>query len=294
MPKTISDKVPIPVYHSDYHYKNDNDFCKIVPAIKDTTAHTHVDFYEFSLITSGSFKNDYNGDVRIFEKNSLVFFGYGESHTILINEPKSSHLSFIVEKEYFINFCKKYHPQHLDITSAKHAECHLSNEVSAYLRFILEQIMQTADDCTELFHLFLHNILYHIFFAKHKTNNASFSNSIEQYVHDLIVKFDSFQGLDMPITDIYNQYPVCRASLINYFKKQTGQTIVDYRNCKRMECSARLLSLNHLTVAEVATQVGISSLSYFSKKFYEYFGVLPSDYSHQHYFKSISKEHKPH
>lgn len=290
MSKIGFDKIPVPIYHSDYHYKNSNDVCKLVPAIKDTTSHTHVDFYEFSLIISGSFCNEYNGETHILKKNKLIFFGCGESHTILINEPKSSHLSFIVAKDYFDELCKKYHPQHPELTSVKYAECHLTKEDTAYLCSILDRIMHAKEERSELFRLFIHNALFHIFFDKQETDAITSSNDIGQYIDDLIIKFDSFQNLDVPIADIYNQYPVCRAALINYFKKQTGQTIVEYRNCKRMECSARLLSSQNLSIAEVATQVGISSLSYFSKKFYEHFGVLPSEYSHQYYFHNISTE----
>ena len=73
MSKLGADKIPVPIYHSDYHYKNSNDACKLVPAIKDTTSHTHVDFYEFSLIINGSFSNEYNGETHILKKNKLIF-----------------------------------------------------------------------------------------------------------------------------------------------------------------------------------------------------------------------------
>lgn len=274
-----TNKIPIPVFHRDYYSKSDDDACKLVPSVNDATAHTHVDFYEFSLITNGSFKNEYPKHTSILPKGTLFFFSCGETHSILTNEPDSLHLSFIIKKDYFEEFCRIGYSKCPDFISTKFTECHLSRESAIYLSSILDRIMMATTNYSELCNLFMHNALFHLFFNNQTDMAPKDLNRIEQHIDILRAKFDSFQYLDEPIEKIYSQFPFNRTTLINHFKQQTGQTIVQYRNCKRMEYSARLLILQNLSIAEIANQIGISSLSYFSKKFYEYYGVLPRDYT---------------
>lgn len=290
MNQTTMNNLPIPIHHCDYHYKDTNDLCKLVPALKDTAAHTHTDFYEFSLITNGSFLNIYNGETYILKKDTLIFLGCGESHAILLNEPKSAHLSFIISKDYFEALCATHYPTHPEMTETKYQARHLSPESASYINSILCKIMYTKNDRSNLFLLFIHNALFHIFLDDNDMNASHATTDIDQYIEDIITEFDAFQGLTAPIADIYSQYPICRATLISNFKKQTGKTIVEYRNDKRMECSARLLSTHNLSVTEVATQVGITSLSYFSKKFYEHFGVLPNEYPQKYHIHYIDTD----
>ena len=77
-------------------------------------------------------------------------------------------------------------------------------------------------------------------------------------------------------------FPVSPATLIKQFEKETGQTIAQYRNDKRMEYASVLLQDWNLTVIDVANKVGISSPSHFSAEFKKKFGVSPKDFAKRH------------
>lgn len=61
------------------------------------------------------------------------------------------------------------------------------------------------------------------------------------------------------------------------FKLQYGMTLNEYSTNFRMNKAKSLLIQNELNVCQVAEEVGYLSASYFSKKFKEVHGVLPSD-----------------
>ncbi len=65
--------------------------------------------------------------------------------------------------------------------------------------------------------------------------------------------------------------------LLRQFKRITRQTVTEDWNAHRCRCAAALLAEGK-SVAEAATQCGFSNLSYFSKTFARYRGILPSEY----------------
>lgn len=62
------------------------------------------------------------------------------------------------------------------------------------------------------------------------------------------------------------------------FKKETGMTLTDHINQKRMQQAARLLVTTRLQIQTVALHCGISDVNYFSKLFKKYIGQTPNEY----------------
>lgn len=263
-------------------YFKPHDEYKLIYVQRDTHMHTHMDFYEFTFITKGSFTVRYKGEDTCYQKNSLMFWRCGETHAIYPKEPNSTHCSFLVPAKNFEEMCAKYHPNAPELLTTPYAECYLSPEKATYLAALGTKALTCNQDAHEYFQLFLHISLFHIFFEKRETFDRK-NLELDGYVTDIISKFESSDCLTAPISDIYNLYPINKAALIKQFKERTGSTIVEYRNTKRMERAAILLSVQKLPVTQVASLVGITSLSYFSKKFYDFFGVLPNEYASKYY-----------
>lgn len=66
--------------------------------------------------------------------------------------------------------------------------------------------------------------------------------------------------------------------LSSLFRKETGQTLTDYVNSKRMEHAAQLLRTTALQVQTVAQYCGIPDVNYFSKVFKRYVGLSPKEF----------------
>ena len=72
--------------------------------------------------------------------------------------------------------------------------------------------------------------------------------------------------------------------LSNLFKKQTGQTVVDYINNYRIEIAKKLLQDTRNKVFWVAEQVGFVNQRYFSQKFKKNTGYTPAEYKQSFFF----------
>lgn len=69
-----------------------------------------------------------------------------------------------------------------------------------------------------------------------------------------------------------DKYTLCRE-----FKRATGQTVVEYANSYRVQKAARLISSGR-NVAEAAHECGFENLSFFTRTFKKYMGILPSSF----------------
>lgn len=283
MPDVTVNETPNQLWYSECAmYFKPYDRYKLLYAYTDTPLHTHMDFFEITFIIKGSFVNHYNGESRCYHQNTLLFWGPGQTHAIYQNEPQSIHCSFLIHKDTLFSICERFHPENPEIKFTHFAECTLSPENATYLANLSAKGITQKADVEEYLELFLHTAISHLFYKDATLNNAS-SLDINTCISDILLKLETPEYLLSPIAKLYTQYPICRATLIKCFKQYTGYTIVEYRNKKRMEYAAMLLSTQTYSVTQVASMVGISSFSYFSKKFYEYYGVLPSKYTYKYY-----------
>lgn len=72
---------------------------------------------------------------------------------------------------------------------------------------------------------------------------------------------------------------ICRSSLQRKVKAITGESPNDYVRTIRLRLAAKLLKEGKYRVNEVCYICGFNNPSYFSKRFQEQFGMLPSDYN---------------
>lgn len=81
------------------------------------------------------------------------------------------------------------------------------------------------------------------------------------------------------VTELSKTIGTNNNKLHRLFREIKGVTINKFVLMKRMEIARELLNERDYSIAQVAEQVGIANPSYFSKKFKETYGVLPSTYN---------------
>lgn len=83
---------------------------------------------------------------------------------------------------------------------------------------------------------------------------------------------------EFSVADLAEAIGLTRRTVTRKVKKQHGQPPSALIRTMRLERGADLLDEGGGTISEVAYAVGFNSLSYFSRRFKEYFGVSPSEY----------------
>lgn len=85
-------------------------------------------------------------------------------------------------------------------------------------------------------------------------------------------------GGDLTIRQIAEQIYMNPNYFCQYFKQQTGETVLDYITRRRMEMAARLLRDPSIKLQELSERVGYMNSKYFGRLFKQWSGDSPSKY----------------
>jgi YesN/AraC family two-component response regulator len=106
-------------------------------------------------------------------------------------------------------------------------------------------------------------------------------HSIRKYslpVQKAITYIDSDLTMDLSLSSLAAMQNVSAGYLSALFKQETGQTITEHVNQKRIKYAMRLLKTTKLQVQTIAQHCGIVDVHYFSKLFKKYVGKTPKEY----------------
>jgi len=97
-------------------------------------------------------------------------------------------------------------------------------------------------------------------------------------VQKVITRIDSDLTADLSLNALATLLSINASYLSNLFKKETGSTLTEYVNRRRIEHGILLLNSTTLQVQTIAQYCGIPDVNYFTKLFKRYIGKTPKDY----------------
>lgn len=97
-------------------------------------------------------------------------------------------------------------------------------------------------------------------------------------VQKVVTRIDSDLTADLSLKTQAKLLNVNASYLSTLFKKETGTTLTDYVNKKRMENAVFLLNSTSMQIQNIAQYCGIPDVNYFTKIFKKYIGKTPKEY----------------
>lgn len=106
-------------------------------------------------------------------------------------------------------------------------------------------------------------------------------NSIKNYsapVQKAIIFIDSDLTADLNLNHLAEIQNISPAYLSNLFHKETGETLTEFVNKRRINYARKLLDTSSLQIQTIALRCGIVDVHYFSRTFKKYVGKTPKEY----------------
>jgi len=148
------------------------------------------------------------------------------------------------------------HPLHLDRLSSR---CAKDIETCLTTAEVYAQFLRMVEDYANLV----------------RTHSLS---SYSPLVRQIILRIESDLAADLSLHAHASALHANASYLSAQFHKETGMTLTDFVNQKRIEHAADLLSSTKLQIQTIAQYCGIADVNYFSKLFHRRMGVTPSAY----------------
>lgn len=241
-----------------------------------TTEHPHIDYYEITLIISGTYTHAYQGHTSTLTPGTLLIMSPYSTHKLSPESTQSSFFAICIQEDYFHAYLKQHFPDHATNALSKCIIVHLDTADFSYMEQLGRQMevprppIYAADTIT---HLTLLNV-----FQKQNRLNKEGYDSVQHVLNML----NSPSYLHMTAKKIYGLVDIPPATLIKRFKERTGYTIVEYKNKKKLELAAKMLKTSNQKVIDIAYELHYDSLSYFLRVFKKEYGVTPTEYRKIH------------
>ncbi len=107
------------------------------------------------------------------------------------------------------------------------------------------------------------------------------NHSMKSYsllVQKAITRIDSDLTADLSLNAMAQLLNVNPSYLSSQFKKETGSTLTDYVNRKKVDHAILLLNSTPLQIQTIALHCGVPDVNYFTKLFKKYVGKTPKEY----------------
>lgn len=104
------------------------------------------------------------------------------------------------------------------------------------------------------------------------------ANQYAPFVRKTVAYIESDLSGDLSLAALAALLNINASYLSTLFHKETGKTVTEFVNEKRMELASRLLRTTQLQIQTIAQHCGMSDVNYFSKIFKKHYGVTPRQY----------------
>lgn len=250
--------------------------------------HFHPE-YEIVYISGGKGKRHIGNHLSFYEDGDLIFLGPNLPHLGFTEELPEKHVEIVVQmKEEFLGSDFLQIPEMLAIKQVfERAKLGLSFK-GDIKREVGKLLVDMAD--MPAFERLLHLLKILQRLAKSEEyeilSSDSFPVEVNAQDQDRMKKIyeyvqGNFQG-NIQLEAIAKETNMTIPAFCRYFKKLTQKTFIQFANEYRVAHACRLLSEDHLSIANVSYESGFNNLSHFNKQFRAVTGLSPRDYRKNH------------
>ena len=239
--------------------------------------HAHLGWYELTIVTGGAGIVEANGvGVPVTQGDIFISLPY-DTHAIYSDAAKPLKYDFF--SFYPCNDEKRTVLKSLSAAIYPANKRIVNNEKIGYLvATVTEEINSTASDRIEIIESTISQIIIYLI----RSMNGISAHHI-QHVSDrdmlcfkIMNYIDTHVGLIDNLNDLSNVMNYNYSYLSAIFRSQTGSTISEYYQRKRLGAARQLLIEGKLSINKIAEIFGYSSIYAFSKAFKKKYGIAPS------------------
>lgn len=247
---------------------------------KPTNAHSHT-FYEFFILTKDKTVHKLNGETKELPHGTLCFIPPKIPHEFPTTKNASyEHINVSVTTNRLKKLCDAILPNLFDTIKDTCFEIVLSQKQFDYFYDKAKSISNASIQNDSLDKISICEMITSAVSIIYKKITNKVDNRPEWF-NNFLGKINS---VDFSLTTINNIYELSNyspATIIKYFKKYTGETIVSYLCKIKINRACNLLATTDFTVLNIATSLGYDSLSHFNRIFKSHTGQTPSQFREQ-------------
>ena len=241
--------------------------------------HCH-DYWEFTIITKGKIFHKINTFERIVGENTLLLIRPDDTHSLnIVDNEDIAHLNFGVKDEVMKNTLPVLSDDIYDfLLQSPYIEFEISKTATTYFINAFNKFQNSVQDkhaseefLSLIFVSLIRELMLCVIDTRQKTNYSATVNEFIDYMRKK-------ENLTLSIEDIIKKMNYSHCHIIRLFKKETGTTPSQYFLNIKLNYARSLLETTNLSVMDIASAVGFSSLGHFTEVFKKQYSQPPAKY----------------
>ena len=243
-----------------YLVKNLSHFCNISVKKSREMPDTVIKFYDLTFVMKGRLLYNINGEECEIGKNDAILLPPGTMRSRVELDEEVSYASFNFQLNEGVTL-----PDRL----------FLSNVVTEEIRTLLSAFSQTH--ISPLYHSeekaqnLLNYILFEILDVLSYESNDKNVGAIIRFIDDRVSE-------RITLSMISDHVHLSREYVAYIFKRETGKTVIEYINERKMLLAKDMIQNGNMTLGEVAQRLGFENYGYFSRCFKKHFNTSPKSF----------------
>lgn len=240
--------------------------------------HAHLSWYELTIVTGGAGTVETNGvRVPVAEGDIFISLPY-DTHAIYSDAARPLKYDFF--SFYPCDDEKRAVLESLSTAISPANKRIVNNDKIGYLvATVTEEVSSDAPDRMEIIESTVSQIIIYLirsmkgistYHTQHVSDRDMLCFKIMNYI-------DTHIGIIKNLSDIADIMNYNYSYLSAIFRSQTGITICEYFQRKKLESARQLLIEGKLRISKIAEIFGYSSIYAFSKAFKKKYGIAPSE-----------------
>lgn len=262
---TFSEQNPIYFTLTD---KNDSD----IP-------HKH-NFVEIAYVVSGEIQHTFsNSNAQKISEGDILLILPSQWHTYSRkNQSYCAHRDILISTEFFNQSCDFLSPNLLNYFQSGKipVKTHVSltkihsfeNQISAILQmpYVLNEHRQ----------MMVRSFAIRIISCFISSNSEEEYKHIPAWFRELLANFDRIEYMQAGLNKITEKFVYDKKYMCHVFKKYMGITMTEHLNDSRLAHAIILLQNTDRSILDISSELGFSSVAYFSTVFKNKYGMSPS------------------
>lgn len=152
---------------------------------------------------------------------------------------------------------------------------------------VISALFSAMREKDEFFELEVFSLLYKLFGYLYKDKNITNASKLPHshqahLINNILDWLDNNYTTPITLKSVASFAGISEKYLCRIFKEYTGKTVISYINELRIEHASKEITQNAKSVTRAALDSGFNDLSYFSKTFKKYKGIVPQQYKAQY------------
>lgn len=258
-------------------------------------SHSH-DWMELAFLYSGSCEFSLQDQTVVLTKGQCLLVNRNTIHSVGACRENDILINFLIRKSYLNanffnrfshrNFVTNYLLDSLNNKSMQDGFILFRSESNDRLYQLITDFLCVYYDESKLWQQdVLNSYITLIFIELAKVFQTqlpdSAVNSSQQITFELLTYIDE-HFMNCTLASMAEQFHMNANYFSRYVKKHTGSSFKELIQTARLRSAVSLLENSSLSTSEVASRAGYENVSFFYKKFKEFYGCSPAEYRRRH------------